>query len=128
MLQISLLEFPRIGAISKDTESGDWTVTRLLLTYDMNEVVAFASFPADHFTSTAPFGCASNYFSERAQCLQRNLETHCNIGFEDKNTTWERYIARHCFAKLIPTYGIIDDFRPFRLFCDDMRPSNMLAN
>lgn len=128
MLEISLLEFPRIGAISKDTDSGDWTVTGPPLTYDMNEVVAFAGFPADHFTNAVPFVRASDYFSERARCLQRNLETHRNVGFEDKNTTWERYVARRCFAKLIPTYGTVDDPGPFRLFCDDLRPSNMLAD
>lgn len=128
MLEISLLEFPRIGAISQDAKSGDWAVTEPPLTYDMNEVVAFAGFPADQFTGLASFDRATEYFSERARCLQRNLETHRNIGFEDKNITWKRYIARYCFAKLIPTYGTVDDLGPFRLFCDDMRLSNMLAD
>lgn len=111
MLEIWRLEFPRIGAISTNstsTEEGsdDWTVTGPPLTYDMNEIVAFAGFPADYFTrgnTTTTFGRASDYFSERARCLQRNLETHRNIGFEDESTTWERYVARHCFAKLVPS-------------------------
>ena len=95
----------------------------------MNEVVGFAGFPADDFTTTtAPFGRASDYFLERARCLMINPETHRNIGFEDENITWNRYIARHCFAKLVATYGTIDNLGPFRLFCDDMRPSNMLAD
>ncbi|KAH6712996.1 hypothetical protein BKA61DRAFT_644090 [Leptodontidium sp. MPI-SDFR-AT-0119] len=84
MLELSRLEFPRIGAISKDVVSGEWTVTEPPLTYDMNEVVSFAGFPAEHFT-TMP----------------------------------ARLVARHCFAKLIPTYGMTDD---------DMRPSNMLID
>lgn len=128
MLELSLLEFPRIGAIAQDAKSGEWAVTEPPLTYDMNEVVAFAGFPADHFTGTAPFDRATEYFFERARCLQKNLETHRNVGFEDKNITWERYVARQCFAKLVPTYGTMDDLGPFRLFCDDMRPSNMLAD
>lgn len=128
MLEISQLEFPRIGSISQDAESAHWNVTGPPLTYDMNEVVAFAGFPADHFANTAPFDRASDYFAERAQCLQTNLDTHRNIGFEDEKITWQRYIARRCFAKLIPTYGTVDDRGPFRLFCDDLRPSNMLAD
>ncbi|KAI5862075.1 hypothetical protein GGS23DRAFT_598088 [Durotheca rogersii] len=128
LLELSRLKFPRIGAISTDTESGQWTIDAPPLTYDMNEVVGFAGFDASHFTTTAPFVRASDYFSERARYLQINLETHRNIGFEDENVTWNRYVARHCFAKLVPFYGIIDDFGPFRLFCDDIRPSNMLAD
>lgn len=58
----------------------------------------------------------------------RNLEPHRNVGFEDEDITWKRYVARRCFAELIPTYGTVDDDGPFRLFCDDLRPLNMLAD
>ena len=37
------------------------------------------------------------------------------------------YIARKLFAKLIPQY-CIDDCGPFRLFCDDIRPQNILLD
>jgi hypothetical protein len=128
MLELSRLEFPRIGAISKDTVSGEWTVAEPPLTYDMNEVVGFAGFPADYFTTMSSFPRSSDYFAARAQCLQAHLETQRNIAFEDGDITWNRYIARHCFGKLIPMHGIVDDSGPFRIFCDDLRPSNMLVN
>ncbi|PVH75194.1 phosphotransferase enzyme family protein-like protein [Cadophora sp. DSE1049] len=128
MLELSCLEFPRIGAISKDAVSGEWTVAEPLLTYDMNEVVSFAGFPAEHFTTMPVFDRSSNYFTERAQYLQIHLETQRTAAYDTKDITWGRYVARHCFAKLIPTYGMIDDAGPHRLFCDDMRPSNMLVN
>ncbi|KAI0837864.1 kinase-like domain-containing protein [Hypoxylon sp. FL0890] len=128
MLELSRLEFPRIGAISQDAVSGKWTVIGPPLTYDMNEVVGFAGFPADHFTTMAPFDRGSEYFAARAKHLQIHLETQRNIGWEDGDTTWNRYIARQCFAKLIHTHGMMDDEGPFRLFCDDLRPSNMLAD
>ncbi|KAI1426287.1 hypothetical protein F5Y12DRAFT_742660 [Xylaria sp. FL1777] len=128
LLELSRLEFPRIGALSADTKSGNWTVNGPPLTYDMNEVVGFAGFPAENFTTMAPFDRASDYFSARAQYMQRNLETHRNVGFEDEKITWDRYVARQCFPKLVPSYSTIDDSGPFRLFCDDMRPSNMLAD
>lgn len=127
MLELSRLEFSHIGAISKDVTSDHWAVTRPPLTYDMNEVVAFAGFPADRFNATAPFSRAGDYFTERAQCLQTNLETQRNIAFEDEETTWDRYVARQCFAKLVSTFTT-DDSGPFRLFCDDLRPSNMLVD
>jgi hypothetical protein len=46
MLELSQPEFPRISAISKDAVSSEWTVTRRLLTYDMNEVVTIGDCPA----------------------------------------------------------------------------------
>ena len=79
-LQLSRLEFPDIGAISMDGKTGEGTVTGTPLTYDMNEVVGFASFPARSFTATKPFTKASDYFLDRARCMQINLETHRNIG------------------------------------------------
>jgi hypothetical protein len=69
ILELSQLEFPHIGAISRDTVSGKWTVTEPPLTYDMNEVVGFAGFPADHFTTMPPFARSSDYFAVCTQCL-----------------------------------------------------------
>jgi hypothetical protein len=128
ILELSRLEFPRIGAISKDEISGEWTVTEPPLTYDMNEVVSFAGFPAEHFATIPVFDRSSYYFEARAQYLQIHLETQQTAAYDAKDITWGRYVARQCFAKLIPIYGTIDDAGPYRLFCDDMRPSNMLVN
>ncbi|KAH6695853.1 hypothetical protein BKA61DRAFT_647526 [Leptodontidium sp. MPI-SDFR-AT-0119] len=126
MLELSRLEFPRIGAISN--VSGEWVVAEPPLTYDMNEVVGFTGFPADYFTTLSSFTCSSDYFAARAHCLQAHLETQRNIAFEDEDITWNRYIARYCFGKLIPARSTVDDSRPFRIFCDDLRPSNMLVD
>lgn len=79
MLELSRLEFSRIEAISKDAVSGEWTVTESPLTYDMNEVVSFAGFPAEHFTIMPMFDRSSIYFAARAQCLQIHLETQHNL-------------------------------------------------
>ncbi|KAL5317944.1 hypothetical protein ACEPPN_015048 [Leptodophora sp. 'Broadleaf-Isolate-01'] len=126
MLELSRLEFPRIGAISN--VSGEWVVAEPPLTYDMNEVVGFTGFPADYFTTLSSFTCSSDYFAARAHCLQAHLETQRNIAFEDEDITWNRYIARYCFGKLIPARSTVYDSRPFRIFCDDLRPSNMLVD
>lgn len=35
----------------------------------------------------------------------------------------------HCyFAKLIPTYSTVDNNGSFRLFCNDLQPTNMLID
>ncbi len=128
MLELSRLEFPRIGAISRDTTSGQWTVTGRPLTYDMNEVVTLGGYPADQFTTMTSFDRASDYFAARAQCFQRHLEAQRNIAGDDEDLAWSQFVARRCFAALIPTHGSLDDAGPFRPFCDDLRPTNMLVD
>ncbi|KAK0621572.1 hypothetical protein B0T17DRAFT_508909 [Bombardia bombarda] len=128
MLELSHLEFPRIGAISKDATSGQWAVAGRPLTYDMNEVVTLGCYPADQFATMVSFDRASDYFEARARCFQTHLEVQRNIAGDDEDFAWSQFVARRCFAKLIPTHGTIDDVGAFPLFCDDLRPTNMLAD
>ncbi|KAH6714406.1 hypothetical protein BKA61DRAFT_632310 [Leptodontidium sp. MPI-SDFR-AT-0119] len=97
------------------------------LTYDMNEVVTLAGYPDDQFTLAAPFDRVSDYFTARACHFRRHLETQRNIAGNDGELAWRQFVARRCFAELIPAY-CVDNAGPFRLFCDDLRPTNMLAD
>lgn len=129
LLELSRLEFPRIGAISKDATSGEWAVTGRPLTYDMNEIVTTGGCAAEQFAAMAPFDRAADYFAARAQHFQTHLMEQRNIAGDDEDLAWRQFVARRCFAKLIPTYGLtVDNAGPFRLYCDDMRPTNMLVD
>ncbi|KAL9107693.1 MAG: hypothetical protein Q9227_007408 [Pyrenula ochraceoflavens] len=125
MLQMSMFEFPRIGALSKDLTSNTWTVNGRPLTYNMNELATSTNFPIDQFP-TKPFDCASDYFSAAARQHLIHLRSQRNLA-EDEEDARRRFIARHRFMGLIPKY-CIDDNGPFKIFCDDMQPSNMLIN
>jgi hypothetical protein len=61
MLQISQLDFPHIGAISRDHASNIWSITRRPLTYNMNELATSTGYPVNRFPTT-PFDYASDYF------------------------------------------------------------------
>lgn len=87
LLELSNLEFPRIGAISKDA-TGQWTVAGPPLTYDMNEVVSFAGFPAENFTTMPVFDRASDYFTARAKYMQVHLETQRTAAYDRPGTIW----------------------------------------
>ncbi len=129
MLELSRPEFPRIGAISKNTTSGKWLVTGRPLTYDMNEVVTVGGCPVEQFATTTSFDRASDYFAMCAQYFRTHLEAQRNIAGDDEGLAWKQFVARHCFAKLISTYSTtVDNTGPFRLFCDDLRPTNMLVD
>jgi hypothetical protein len=125
ILQISQLDFPRIGAISKDHVSNTWSITRRPLTYNMNELATSTGYPIDQFPTTL-FDCASDYFRSVASQHLIHLRTQQNLA-NNVEDAQRRFIARHRFVQLIPKY-CIDDAGPFKVFCDDMQPSNMLVD
>ncbi|KAK2042445.1 hypothetical protein LZ31DRAFT_623523 [Colletotrichum somersetense] len=128
MLELSRLSFSRIGAISQNAMSGQWEVTRRPLTYDMNEVVTLGGYPIDRLNSAALFDCASQFFAARGKSFQVHLEAQRNIAADDEDLAWNEFVARHCFAHIIPTNGTVNEYGPFPLFCDDLRPTNMLVD
>ncbi|KAH4220692.1 hypothetical protein HBI24_152420 [Parastagonospora nodorum] len=108
MLQLSNLDFSTIGAVSKNSSSNEWTAGGRPLTYNMNELRTVASgYPTGGFP-TAPFSSAKAYLYSLA-------DEHL------------RFIARHQFKQLVSRY-CLDDTGPFKPYCDDLQPSNMLAD
>ncbi|KAI1139199.1 hypothetical protein F5Y05DRAFT_381100 [Hypoxylon sp. FL0543] len=124
LLQISRLQFPLIGAISKDAAE-TWTVANRPLTYDMNELATGTGYPIDQLPST-PFHRASDHFQSIARQRLLHLKTQRNLA-KDEADVRRRFIARHRFKQLIPKY-CVEDNGPFRVFCDDMQPANMLID
>ncbi|SPO05333.1 uncharacterized protein DNG_08020 [Cephalotrichum gorgonifer] len=90
----------------------------------MNELVTTTTYPPDQFP-TAPFDRASDYFASLASDHFTHLRAQRNLAYFEE-TVRCRYIARHQFARLIPEYCLDD--AGFLLFCDDMRPGNMLVD
>ncbi|CRK21857.1 hypothetical protein BN1723_012499 [Verticillium longisporum] len=123
LLQLSQLTFTRIGAISKD--GGIWSVTKRPLTYNMNELATVASYPDDLFP-TSTFDRAGDYLKSLAHEHLTHLRTQRNLA-DDSEIAQARFVARHRFAQLTAKY-CINDAGPFPLFCDDLRPPNMLIH
>ncbi|KAF2498882.1 phosphotransferase enzyme family protein-like protein [Lophium mytilinum] len=126
LVQFLKLDFASIGAISETTDSNTWAVTERPFTYNMNELATVVSgYPVDKFP-TAPFTSASEYFHHLADEHMLHFQTQRNIA-DDSDDAQRRFIARHRFKQLIPQF-CIEDNGPFKVFCDDMQPSNMLVN
>ncbi|KAF3346432.1 Methylene-fatty-acyl-phospholipid synthase [Verticillium dahliae VDG2] len=123
LLPLSQLSFTRIGAISKD--GGTWSVTKRPLTYNMNELATVAGYPDDLFP-TSTFDRAGDYFASVAHEHLTHLWTQRNLA-DDSEIAQARFIVRHRFVQLTAKY-CLNDAGPFLLFCDDLRPSNMLVN
>ncbi|KAK2804331.1 hypothetical protein FQN50_006622 [Emmonsiellopsis sp. PD_5] len=125
MLQLYQLNFPLIGSISRDPALKSWSVTGRPLTYNMNELATVSFYPTGKFP-TKPFASAREYFQNLADEHITHLQTQRNLA-KDPEDAWKRYVARHRFKKLIPKY-CTDDAGPFKPFCDDLQPSNMLID
>jgi hypothetical protein len=66
LLQLSRLEFKRIGAISREPGDDDaWSSSKRPLTYNMNELATSAGYPADRLPTTC-FARASDFFKHVA--------------------------------------------------------------
>lgn len=130
MLQLYQFNFSSIGAIAQDPDgSKTWSVTRRPLTYNMNELVTCADYPAGLFSSQ-PFQTTEKYLGALADQHITHLKTQRNLA-DDADDAERRYIARHLFAPLAAKKYITDSNHntgPFKLFCDDFRPSNILVN
>ncbi|KAF1989388.1 phosphotransferase enzyme family protein-like protein [Aulographum hederae CBS 113979] len=125
MLQLYQFSFPAIGAISKDAESGTWSVKGRPVTYMMTELANSTFYPVDEFPNT-PFNTSSAYIQSLAQIHSTHLHTQRNF-CSSPEAAEQLYISRHLFAQLIPKYTI-NDHGPFKLFCDDFRCQNILVD
>jgi hypothetical protein len=129
LLQLSHLTFDAIGAVSKDDAADTWLVKDRPLTYNMNELASVVSNYPIHTFPTTPFHTTQSYLEHLATENLTHLQTQRNIA-STREDAKQRFIARHRMQALVPRYSSPDDndATPFTLFCDDLQPSNMLAD
>ncbi|KAF1961771.1 phosphotransferase enzyme family protein-like protein [Byssothecium circinans] len=126
LLQLSHLSFNAIGALSRDSASEEWTVHSRPLAYNQNELqTVVSSYPSTNFPTSA-FISAREYLQNLADEHLIHLHTQRNLA-NTRDDAKKRFIARHRFKQLVDKY-CSDDTGPFKLFCDDLQPSNMLAD
>ncbi|OAQ60737.1 phosphotransferase enzyme family domain-containing protein [Pochonia chlamydosporia 170] len=125
ILQLSQLHFSHIGSISKEPTSNEWVVTGRPVTYNMNELVSVSGCPSDNFPTTS-FNSAADYLKSVSVLHLDHVWAQHNIA-DNAEIAEKRYIARRRMPQLIDKY-CIENTGPFLLFCDDLRPSNILIN
>lgn len=132
MLQLSKHSFAQIGCIAKAKEDDDfddqWIVKHRPLTFNMNELVQLGNFPP-HLLPQHAFQTSSSYYQALAEMHMNHLSTQRNDAIESAGDCRRKYIARCLFRKLAREHRLCrQDSGSFRLFCDDFRPGNVLAN
>jgi hypothetical protein len=127
LLQLSRRTFTEVGSITNQ-ENDEWTATHRPLTINMNELVQLGDFPP-HLLPQTTYKTASSYFIALAEMHMTHLSTQRNDTIETAEDCRRKYIARCLFRKLARENRLCsNDCGPFKLFCDDFRPANVLAN
>jgi len=130
LLQLSQPSFSKIGSIEK-LGDGSWSVTHRPLTMNMTLLVSYGNLSPSTLPSNT-FKTASAYFEALANLNITHLSIQRNDAIEDAEDCRWKYVGRYAFRKLIlerhyPTNPVSGP-TPFKLFCDDLRPSNVLVD
>lgn len=123
-LEMSKLEFPRIGSLKQEGE--EFTVAARPFTFNTNELAVSANLvPEELFSGSLE--TTADYFDALAVQHLSQLRNQKNDAIEDEADCRKKYIARCLFRRLVRTM-FKDSNEPFRLYCDDFRPSNILIH
>jgi broad specificity phosphatase PhoE len=127
LLQIYQLNFNAAGAISKSS-SNMWLVSERPLTDNMNVLVTSVSnYPVENFPTTT---CSSPelYFQQLAEMNLTHLNIQRNLVTNRENAK-RFFIARHRMKERLGQWiSTTTDTSPFKLYCYDFRPSNMIVD
>lgn len=129
LLQLSKLELPLIRAL-EDTHEWSWEVTRRPLSMPMNELVRTGTFPRAKLPAST-FKTSSDYFQALAKIHVDHLASQRNDAIESRADCQRKYTARQLFQKLARERKFVSDRYdkgPFKFWCDDLRPSNILLD
>ncbi|CRG85858.1 hypothetical protein PISL3812_02864 [Talaromyces islandicus] len=123
--------FQEIGSITNQEDNDfddEWIPMHRPLTMNMNELVQLGGVPP-HLLPQTTFKTASAYFLSLAEMHMTHLSMQRNNVIDYAKDCRRKYIARCLFRKLARENRLCSyDKGPFKLFCDDFRPANVLAN
>lgn len=96
----------------------------------MNELVRTGTLPRSKLPSST-FETSSDYLDRLAQLHIDHLVHQRNDAIESKTDCQRKYTVRKLFQKLASEKKLLSDKYekgPFKFWCDDLRPSNILLN
>ncbi|KAJ5565719.1 hypothetical protein N7535_007357 [Penicillium sp. DV-2018c] len=131
LLQLSTLRLPRIGSLVQ-IDDFTWEVARRPLSYNANELIRVGTLPRSKLPrANDTFQSASSYFNTLADLHLEHLIHQRNDAVDSADDCRRKYIARLLFRKLAREGRLTTsstDLGPFNIWCDDLRPSNVLVN
>ncbi|KAJ6024778.1 hypothetical protein N7540_005575 [Penicillium herquei] len=130
---LSTLSQDRIGSLYQ-IDDFTWEVAGRPLSLYMNELVRLGTFPRSELPLAATkFDTASSYFSALANLHISHLIYQRNDSVESADDCRRKFVARFLFRKIVQDSHLRDQWLyfengPFPLWCDDLRPGNVLVD
>lgn len=129
LLQLSTLTFDKIGA-PIEVQPNVWNISERMLSFGMNELVQLANCPRSALISST-FDTSTAFYSAIADMKVMHLDKQHNDAIESAEDYRRKYISRHLFKKPASEKRLTNpEFEngPLRLWCDDLRPGNILVD
>ncbi|GAD99681.1 conserved hypothetical protein [Paecilomyces variotii No. 5] len=129
LLQLSIPSLPRIGSMGQ-VDDFTWEVSRRPLSMNMNELVRLGDFPRSKLPHTT-FNTTSSYLENLADLNMEHLVYQRNDAIETADDCRRKFVARYLFRQLARDKKLSDpslEKGPFRMWCDDLRPANILLD
>ncbi|KAJ9213427.1 hypothetical protein DTO166G4_4870 [Paecilomyces variotii] len=126
LIELSRCQFSRIGAIRQD-RSGNWIASKRPITFNMNELVSCGNYPPKALPQQA-FETARSYFTALAEMHITHLRTQRNNAVVNEEDCRNKYVARQLFLKIAKEFSTPYNEGPFPLYCDDLRPTNVIVD
>ncbi|QKX53803.1 uncharacterized protein TRUGW13939_00883 [Talaromyces rugulosus] len=131
LLQLSEPSLPRIGSLSQIDEF-TWDVTHRPLSMNMNDLVRRGGLPRSALSEAkATFTTASSYLEALADLNIDHLMHQRNDAIQSADDCRRKFVARKLFRKLAKSKQLMNpslNRGPFKIWCDDLRPANVLLN
>ncbi|KAJ5106556.1 hypothetical protein N7456_003231 [Penicillium angulare] len=131
LLQLSKLQLPRIGSLVQ-IDNFTWEVSQRPLSYSTNELVRLGTLPRPRLPQKKEtFQSAPAYLNKLADLQLEHLTYQRNDAVDSADDCRRKYVARLLFRKLAREGQFTTpstNLGPFHIWCDDLRPSNVLLN
>lgn len=131
LLRLSTPSLPRIGSLSQ-LDDFTWQVTRRPLSVNMNELVRIGGLPRSKLPDLhTTFNTASLYLEALADLNIEHLIHQRNDAVESADDCRRKFVSRKLFRKLAKDKRLTNpslEKGPFKIWCDDLRPANVLLN
>jgi aminoglycoside phosphotransferase (APT) family kinase protein len=131
LLQLSRPSFPRIGSLDQ-VEDFTWEVTKRPLSMPMNSLIRLGALPQSKLPATT-FPATSSYMEALAELHIVHITNQRNDAIDSADDCRRKLVARYLFRKLAKEHRLTKqwaffDKGPFKLWCDDFRPANILLD
>ncbi|KAK7413351.1 hypothetical protein QQX98_007795 [Neonectria punicea] len=132
LLQLSKFKLAAIGSLGFQDDEDDPEITKRPLSLNIAQLGNFGRVPYFELPSTTTtFTSSSKYYSALANMYLQQRSFQRNQAVHSADDCRKKYIARQLFRKLASEPRLADsefDLGLFKLWCDDLRPANVLVD